>query len=129
MTLCSVKTQSGDRVQGSTFHYEQKETVGNGSFPHICPTFSVKSFLKSIGRISFYVLWVPYLWEINFVHLSLSLECLLSLRANIMFLFLGFTILFHTYIDTTFIFQCQTPSITLTSHLEDEALPLFCLVP
>lgn len=44
-----------------------------------------------------------------------------------MLLFLGFTILLHTYIDTTFIFQCQTRSITLTSHLEDEALSSFAL--
>lgn len=45
--------------------------MDNGSFPQICPTFSVKSFLKCIGRISFYVFQVSYLWEIDFVHLSL----------------------------------------------------------
>lgn len=42
-----------------------------------------------------------------------------------MVLFLGFTILFHTHVDT---FHCQTRSITWTSHLEDETLPFFRLV-
>lgn len=49
VTLCSLKTQSGDGVQGVYSIMERREWTDDGRFPITHPTCSVKLFSKSLG--------------------------------------------------------------------------------
>lgn len=94
-----------------------------GGFPIIRPSFSAKSFLRSLGRICSSVSGSCIDGRYFFLHIFLSLESLLfEVKHNVFFL--AFTFLFHTYIYTTYFYFSTSDIIMLTSHLEDGAVTL-----
>lgn len=100
----------------SIFYYEKKNTVGEGVSLSRYVLF-VNSFLRFLSRISFSFPWVPYLWQITFVHLLSGVFALLAGKHSV-FIFLEFTIFLHAYMSTIFIFLPQTLFITLSFNLE-----------